>query len=191
MTMSTDTATPEFAWDAYDFEVVIPTIAEEVLTLESVPDEVPVTVEREGTLNEARNRGVRNADSEVVMIMDDDIAFPPELLRDLAEHAAPNTLIGLADWDYGWIAGRVMIFYRDMWEDVGGFDETLRSHMGDTEFALKALSNGYHLERLPRELFYHEDHERSITTRDHVWRLPYLCVKYPRYAPTLIRGMVL
>jgi len=173
-----------------DLTVVIPSAKDDVRTLDSIPDNVPVSVEREGTLNEARNRGVRNADTEVVAIMDDDISFPAGTLDELAGRASPGTLLGLADWDYGWIAGRVMVFHTSLWRDVGGFDERLRSHMADTEFAISTLRRGYELERIPREVFHHEPHARSIGTWDHVWRGLYLAGKHPRYAPRLARGLI-
>lgn len=172
-----------------DFTVVIPTIKEEVRTLDSIPEDIPISIERRGSLNEARNRGVLNAETEIVMIMDDDIAFPEGTLDDLSKQAAPDALLGIEDWDFDLIAGRVMVFYKDLWYDVGGFDEHLGSHMGDTEFALGAKRNGYRLKQLPQEVFDHEEHERSITTRDRLWRTAYLVLKYPRATPRILRGV--
>jgi len=173
-----------------ELTVVIPTIKDEVRTLDSIPDHVPVLIEREGSLNEARNRGVRNAETEIVAIMDDDIAFPEETLENLAEQASPDTLIGIEDWDFDLIAGRVMVFYKDLWYDVGGFDERLGSHMGDTEFALKVTKNGYSVEQLPRELFDHKEHKRSITRWDRVWRTIYIAAKHPTASLRLLRGVL-
>ena len=171
---------------AAEVSVVIPSIKEEVLTLESIPDGVPVSIEREGSLNEARNRGVGNVDTDIVAILDDDIAFSEELFYALVDEVDRKTLVGVADWEFGLVAGRVMIFHRDLWQELGGFDERLRSHNGDTEFSLRVHDAGYDLVRVPRDLFYHEEHERSITTWDRAWRLAYLCGKYPEYAPHLL-----
>lgn len=173
-----------------DINIVIPTIKDEVRTLDSIPDHVPVLIEREGSLNEARNRGVHRAETEIVAIMDDDIAFPEERLYDLAEQASPDILIGIEDWDFDLIAGRVMVFHKDLWRNVGGFDERLGSHMGDTEFALKARKNGHNVEQLPRELFDHEEHERSITRWDRVWRTIYVAAKHPTASLRLLRGVL-
>ena len=173
-----------------DVAVVIPSIKDEIRTLESVPEDVSVIVERTGTLNEARNRGVRNTESDIVVIMDDDIAFSEELFNSLVDHVDPGTLLGVEDWEFGLVAGRVMAFHRDLWEDVGGFDERLRSHNGDTEFSIKVHKAGYDVRTVPRSLFDHEEHERSITTWDRAWRLGYLCTKHPRYAPMLLSSTV-
>lgn len=171
-----------------ELDVVIPTIKDEVRTLESIPDHVRVLIERDGSLNEARNRGIRRAESEIVAIMDDDIAFPEGTLEKLAAQASDNTLLGMKDWDFDLVAGRVMIFHKSLWREVGGFDERLGSHMGDTEFALKAEKYGYEIEQLPRTMFDHEEHERSITTWDRVWRMIYLASKYQKSIPRLVWG---
>lgn len=174
-----------------DYEIVIPTIKDEILTLESIPEDVPVHVEREGSLNEARNRGISKVESPLVLLMDDDIAFERETLDMLVERSDPDTLLGIEDWDYGLVAGRVMVFHRSLWEDVGGFDERLGSHMADTDFSLKTKEAGYDIETLPRDTFYHEEHERSVTTWDRAWRLVYLCVKHPRNARLLLSETLL
>lgn len=166
--------------------VVIPSIKDDILTLESVPDDVPVSVEREGSLNEARNRGVQNVDTDIIAILDDDIAFSEGLFNAMVDSVNENVLLGVDDWEFGLVAGRVMIFHKSLWEDVGRFDERLQSHNGDTDFSLRAFDAGYSVETVPRELFYHEDHERSITTWDRAWRLAYLCGKHPKYAPYLL-----
>lgn len=173
-----------------DVAVVIPSIKDEILTLESVPEGVPVSVERKGTLNEARNRGVRKADADIIVILDDDIAFSEELFNSLVARVDRNTLIGVEDWEFGLVAGRVMAFHRELWEDIGGFNERLRSHNGDTDFSIKAHKAGYNVRTVPRSLFDHEEHERSITTWDRVWRMGYLCLKYPRYSPLLLSNTI-
>lgn len=173
-----------------DYTVVIPTIKEDIRTLESIPEEIPINIEREGTLNEARNRGVSNAETEIVVIMDDDIAFSKGTLNELATRVTPDTLIGIEDWDFDLIAGRVMVFYKDLWRNIGGFDERLGSHMGDTEFALRAKKEGYNIEQLPRQMFDHEEHARSISTWDRVWRTAYLAAKYPTSTTRLFRGVL-
>lgn len=171
-----------------DVEVVIPSIKDEILTLDSIPDSVPTHVVRDGTLNEARNQGVRQCDTDVVAIMDDDIAFTEALFRDLVDMAEENQLVGLADPEFGFVLGRVMIFHKSLFEAIGGFDERLRSHNGDTDFTLRAHRHGFEIVRVPENIVFHKEHERSITTFDRVWRLAYLCGKHPRYAPLLLSG---
>lgn len=174
-----------------DVSVVIPSIKEEVLTLESVPDEVETQVVRRGTLNEARNRGVQRAEHDRIMILDDDISFTNEFFWGLADRVEREILIGHPDWDYGLVAGRVMAFHRDDWRRLGGFDERLKSHMGDTEFALKFVHAGYEVEQVDSAEINHIPHERSVTTWNRVWRMVYLAVKYPQSARRLITRTIL
>lgn len=159
--------------------VVIPSRKETVRTLESIPDGVPCEVVRDGTINEARNAGVAALDVDVVAVMDDDIAFPESTFRALVDRVRPDTLVGMEDWNYGWVAGRVMAFPRDLWADLGGFDEDLENHMGDTEFSMRALANGYRIETVDRDLFDHEDHDRSVDWRDHYRGFRHLLPRYP------------
>jgi GT2 family glycosyltransferase len=174
-----------------NLSVVIPTINEEVLTLDSTPNGVDVNVVREGTLNEARNQGVRQATHDKIVIMDDDISFDEYFLHFLEDAIDRDRLVGLEDWDLGLVAGRVMAFYRETWKEIGGFDERLQSHMGDTDFALNFTENKREIYALPRDIVYHEPHERSITTWDRTWRLGYLCMKWPKSVPRLLRGIAL
>lgn len=172
--------------------VVIPTIKYRVRTVESIPEGVEFSVygDQAGTLSEARNMGVRLADAETVVIMDDDIAFSEALFWDVVERVDGETLVGMRDWDFDLVAGRVMAFRKSLWEAVGGFDERLGSHMADSDFAIKAAKAGYSIEQIPQDAIDHEDHERTITTTDRAWRLAYLCAKHPTWAPRLVGAMV-
>lgn len=173
-----------------DITVVIPTTRDQIETTESVPDAVPVRIERDGSLNEARNHGVRGAETPYVIIMDDDLSFPAAMFDRLCDAVGPRTVVGLEDWDFGLLAGRVMAFHTLVWQDVGGFDERLGSHMGDTAFALKVRRAGYELETLPREIVYHHPHDRDVSTWDRLWRLAYLSLRHPTAAPGLVSGVV-
>lgn len=176
-----------------DVSVVIPTISETVLTRNSVPADVPTIVVREGTLNEARNIGVDRADTNRVILLDDDIRFTEEFFWEVVDDIDPAVLVGMEDWNYGLVAGRLMGFRKSTWESVDGFDERLRSHMGDTDFAIKCHKQGYDIRRVPQEAIDHEGPPGALerTGRwDHAWRGLYLAVKHPRYAPRLFSGMV-
>lgn len=170
--------------------VVVPSVKEDVLTVDSIPDGVDHEVVRDGTINEARNAGVRNTDADVVAVMDDDIAFPEETFEALVDRVDPDTLVAMEDWNYGWGAGRVMVFHRELWEDVGGFEEDLGNHMGDTEFSLKALEHGYSLETVDRGHFYHQPHDRDVDWRDHCRGFGHLLARYPHRSPRIAVGLL-
>lgn len=174
-------------------EVVIPTRKErdeDIVTLESVPDTVPVHIQRENKVTRARNLGAAKVDSEYLMFLDDDIRFSEALFRELATETAPEEVVGIRDWDFGLIVTRLTVLHTAAWDHIGGFDEFLGSHMEDTDFAIRAEKAGYDVVTLPQEVIDHIPHERSVTIWDRGWRLAYLCTKHPTYAPQLIRGIL-
>lgn len=177
-----------------DVTVVIPTLKEscdEIPTIEAVPDDVPVNVQRESPISRARNRGVERADTDYVIQLDDDIRFDRELWDELLATIDRHRMIGMADWDYGLIVTRMIGFHRDVWKKIGGFDERLGSHMEDTDFAIKAEKYGCELVPIEQDRIKHVPHENRIETVDRAWRLGYLCLKHPRYAGRLVRGTLL
>jgi GT2 family glycosyltransferase len=176
-----------------DIGVVVPTVSDDVLTLDSIPSSVSHRVERTGTLNEARNRGVANTEREVVAILDDDITFSEATFWHLAQVAAEGYLVGMADWDFGLVAGRFMFFPKELWRDVGGFDERLRSHMGDTDFAIRAERAGWPIHDVPQVAVDHDGPPGAldrVSTFDRLWRVGYLTTKYPSELPRIATGMV-
>lgn len=174
--------------------VVIPTLKEspdEIPTLNSVPKDVPVNIQQESPIAVARNRGVERADTEYIIQLDDDVHFSQDLWNEILETVDRETVVGMKDWDFDLIVTRLIAFHRDAWVEVGGFDERLGSHMEDTDFAIKLKKAGYNLFRIAQDRVEHIPHENRVDTVDRVWRLGYLCLKHPRYAPLLVRGTVL
>ncbi len=77
---------------------VIPTNREKVYTMDSILDDCPVFIEREGNLNQARNKGIRKAMTEIVIVCDDDIKFSKDFLNLVLSKNGRKTLIGLEDY---------------------------------------------------------------------------------------------
>lgn len=167
-----------------DFEnvsVVIPTIREEMTTADTVPPGAEVVVRRDDGLNTARNEGVRTASNDWIVIADDDIEFPTEVVSNTIDRMDRLTLAGLADFPpLRWIIGRLMIFHRDLWERVGGFDES-RRHGGDTDFAIRVEKLGGTVLRLDRDSVPHHDEDTglSMSLRGHVEWMGYLLRRHP------------
>jgi hypothetical protein len=163
-----------------DVTVVIPTNREDNYTLRSLPDGVDAVVATDDGLNVARNRGIERADTEWVVLADDDLSFPARLTATLVDAVHPGHLVGLEDyWPMEYLLGRYLLFHRSLWRAVGGFDES-RRHGGDTDFCLRARKAGASLVRLPRHLVPHHDAASDKPFGEHVEWLYYLARRHPR-----------
>lgn len=165
-----------------DISVVIPTARDKIITTDTVPPETEVVVRRDEGLNVARNAGVKAADNDWIVIADDDIDFPTETVTETIAEIDEQTLAGLADFPpLRWIIGRLMIFHRDLWREVGGFDES-RHHGGDTDFAIRVERHGGRVVQLSREAVphYDEDTGEGMDTLGHLEWMWYLTRRHPR-----------
>lgn len=169
-----------------DVSVVVPTIRENITTLDTIPTEADIQVRRDEGLNIARNAGVYSATNDWIVIADDDIEFPVETVIETIERIDERTLAGLADFDpLRWVIGRLMIFHRDLWRCVGGFDES-RHHGGDTDFAIRVEKSGGTVVQLDRDAVPHHDVDtgHSMPTGEHAEWLTYLTRRHPlRFGP--------
>jgi GT2 family glycosyltransferase len=170
--------------------VVIPTARDHIHTTDTLPSGVEVIVRRDEGLNVARNAGVRAAENDWIVIADDDIDFPTETVVKAVERMDTMTLSGLADFPpLRWIIGRLMIFHRDLWETVGGFDED-RHHGGDTDFAIRVEKAGGDVIQLDREAVPHYDEEtgEGMNELEHLEWIAYLVRRHPKtFSPVAAR----
>lgn len=170
--------------------IIIPTAREKIFTTETVPSEAEIIVRRDKGLNVARNGGVETASNPWIVIADDDIDFPTETVAETIAEMDDRTLAGLADFPpLHWIIGRLMIFHRDLWRLVGGFDES-RHHGGDTDFAIRVEKSGGNVVQLDREAVphYDEDTGEGMDTIGHLEWMLYLTRRHPRqFGPVAVR----
>jgi GT2 family glycosyltransferase len=167
--------------DFTNVSVIIPTVRDSITTPDTVPSEAEIVIRRDDGLNTARNMGVRAASNDWIVIADDDINFPTETVDEAIQRMDHMTLAGLADFKpLRWIIGRLMIFHRELWEQVGGFDES-RHHGGDTDFAIRIETSGGKILRLDREAVPHfdEDTGLSMATVNHFEWMFYLVRRHP------------
>lgn len=173
--------------------VVIPTVRDKIVTTDTVPPKAEVVIRRDDGLNIARNAGVATAENEWIVIADDDIDFPTEIVAEAILEMDKYTLAGLADFPpLRWIIGRLMIFHRDLWREVGGFDES-RHHGGDTDFAIQVERHNGQVVRLDREAVPHYDEDTGVemSTISHFEWMFYLTRRHPRqFGPIAARLIV-
>ena len=162
--------------------VVVPTNREHIHTTETISENAEVVVRRDDGLNVARNEGVKAAENDWIVIADDDIDFPNETVEETISRMDEMTLAGLADFPpLRWVIGRLMIFHRDLWQTVGGFDES-RHHGGDTDFAIRVEKLGGQVIQLDREVVPHYDVDtgEGMNELEHMEWIAYLIRRHPR-----------
>ncbi|WP_081641512.1 glycosyltransferase family 2 protein [Halarchaeum acidiphilum] len=171
-----------------DISIVIPTNRPDNYTSESAPEYADIVVRTDDGLNVARNRGVKEADNDWIVLVDDDITFPTRLTAILVDSMHERHLVGIEDfWPMRWVLGRYMIFHRSLWQAAGGFDES-RPHGGDTDFAIRCEDVGARVLRLPRKIVPHHDETSNFTTAAHAEWLWYLTKNHPlTVAPIAIK----
>ena len=155
--------------------IIVPTIRESSPTLDQLDEfslpNVEVIEQRDPrSLNHARNEGVREATSDNIIVLDDDLTFTESWLRkritdarrsrrDHVVHGARGTgILDEVDWTdtkFRPILGRVMVFDRAAWRDADGFPDGLH-HGGDTVFALRAARAGWTVQPLPHDFDHHD-----------------------------------
>lgn len=161
--------------------IVVPTVDREIITTETIPPGPEIIVRRDEGLNVARNAGVEAAENDWIVIADDDIDFPTETVAMTVSRIDDRTLAGLADFPpLRWVIGRLMIFHRNLWRLVGGFDES-RAHGGDTDFAIRVEKAGGDVVRLDREEVPHYDEDTGIRMNsvEHLEWIAYLTRRHP------------
>jgi GT2 family glycosyltransferase len=165
-----------------DVSFVIPTNRDAVYTTKSIPSIYSVFVEREGNLDEARNRGIRKANTEIIIVCDDDIEFNKTFLDSVLSKMETRTLIGLEDfYPMRWCIGRFLCFWKKDWETIGGFDENRSIYGGDdTDFCIRMENAGVKIVRIPRESVKHFHQEKVRPPLDELNSLWYLFRRHPK-----------
>lgn len=142
-----------------DITFVIPT-KDEAKTLESIPKECQVRIQREKTRGEARNCGIRSATTDYIILCDSDIKFNMLFLEYVMSLTSERTIVGLqAFFPSPLLLSRFMLFKKSIWDDVGSLEN--RQHGEETEWLIRVLEKGYKLIGVPRESVYHYPHEKS------------------------------
>lgn len=144
--------------------VVIPSIRSEVLTLrslEGLPAEI--IIERSGPNNDvARNLGVKKSKNSIVVIMDDDIAFPQSWFI----YYVRKVRKGVAFWND---PPMTLFVTKEDFIAAGGFDESIKGGGGEYELRLALESIGVKVLRPNTQNVYHLGRISTVPERN----LPY------------------
>jgi glycosyltransferase involved in cell wall biosynthesis len=143
-----------------------------------------VLVEQENAgLSAARNAGIRVSTGQFILPLDSDDMIHPTY----AEKAVPlfTTGVGIVrayqqnfgDDDRAYKLRDVKtvndilqrnaicccsVFRRDLWEKVGGYDESMKNGYEDWEFWIRILAKRKQVRTIPEVLFYYRKHGRSM-----------------------------
>lgn len=189
-----------------DVSVVISAKSREhVLSTESLPDDVEdVVVATEPGPSHARNAGIRRAEHDVLVLLDDDLRFETSWFEQFAGKVADHPervyaargdgLLTTVEWPDGFDPGmtRVMGFHRRAWQDVGGFKQPDYiaedpDYGSDTDFLMSAYERGYVVDAIDHE-WHHEDEVDEYTTLQNARWLYWLLTRHPRLvAPKILQ----
>jgi len=126
-------------------------------------------------LSVARNKLADDAETELLVFMDDDLRVPTLLWGWIANFSIeandrPETLeeriIFMAEGGNHPIS-RIMIMTKKAFHDIGGFDESIEYNGEDYDFYLRALKLGYFVQIIPATLFHHFPHKKGNLWRYH------------------------
>lgn len=171
-----------------DITFVIPTNHKYIKTLESIPKESQVRIQREVTRGEARNAGVASATTEWIAFVDDDIEFTETFLKYVLSLANERTLIGLqAYYPSPLLLSRFLFFKKDIWTNIGGLLHV--QHGEESEWEIRALENDYKLIGVPRESIIHIEHPVSKDKKEYM-NLFWLIKLHPTFPIRIIKTIL-
>lgn len=164
---------------------IISTNRKQNKTILSIPNESEIIISRDIPLGKARTVGIHISQREWIAIVDDDITFDFVFLNFVDKLKSKDTIIGLeAYYPSPFCIGRFLLFHRDIFNDVGGFEE--KSHGDETEWIYRAVKKGYKIIRIPRESVIHHPHTK-IKPKSEIPNLLWLIRKHPDFILYILR----
>lgn len=103
----------------------------------------------------ARNKGIKVASGEFIVIMDDDCIPKKNWLKNLLEPFKKNKNVGITS-SYSYYGGTSTAYRTELMKKINGFDERFRTnYREDTDTVFKILDLGYSVETVDNALFDH------------------------------------
>lgn len=143
-------------------EIIIVDNASPDNTLEKIKDfnVKIIKMESNESLAKAWNAGLAEATGDVLAVLNNDVKLMPDGISRLAQmawevgisgasgcHVNPDSLFFVAHVDdpgSDYVAGHAMFFRRDVFEEVGGFDEHMKpAYCEDSDWCFRARSKGF------------------------------------------------
>jgi len=172
-----------------DISIIIPTIREKVITLESLKHikniEVIIVKDKWKNASKARNIGAKISNGEILIFMDDDIAFNQDFFI--------NALKKVHDKKVLWLDPPFICFItRKDFMETNGFDERIKPTMAETvEFKKLLLKKGIKVVELDANNIIHYG---GKLTKEKYWlnqkNLIYVALKYERNLKRFIKMFI-
>lgn len=145
------------------YSVLIVSERQDIKTLKSLPSGVEVVVSRLKGISKARNDVARRGHGDLLVFLDDDIAFSEDFLNDLVNFVGStrNVFVALGDSPSECVS-RVLVVKKKDFFDIGGFDENIRVSGEDWDFGVRAQNKGYVKVLFPRNSVQHYEHRRNL-----------------------------
>jgi len=128
----------------------------------------------------ARNKGISKAKGEWVLPLDvDDHLEPNYLERTVGKgdivttsyrtqtdvHRCPASVILLENLRKGNQVIACSLFKKKIWEEIGGYDESMKDGYEDWDFWVRCLVAGYDIEVIDEPLYFYRQHEDSMVNQ--------------------------
>lgn len=145
---------------------------------------VKVIDKENGGLSSARNAGIKEATTEWILTLDSDDKIHPTFVEKCLQKAEETgcDIVGTWQQEFGdrngmyrfidnptfemfMASNRInccSLYRKKMWEDVGGYDEEMKSGYEDWYFNLKSAKRGNVIRIVPEPLFFYRKHGRSM-----------------------------
>lgn len=154
----------------------------------SVALKYPITLvnqENKG-LSAARNAGIRQAKGEHIICLDADDKLEPNYVEECLKKMKDDTgfvRTGLRHFgdensvlppsQYANLEGFLVnnqayppsMFKKTIWEEIGGFDEQMKSGYEDWDYFLRIVAKGYKVETINEPLFLYRKHGKSMVDK--------------------------
>jgi len=141
---------------------------------------------KNGGLPNARNTGIREANSEWILTLDSDDIIAPDFVEKCLKKAEQTgaAIIGTGQKEFGDSANEHIfnerpefkdflmanqinccsLFKKQVWKTVGGYDERMNLGYEDWDFWLRATRAGYTVATVPELLFFYRKHGNSMVS---------------------------
>lgn len=156
-----------------------------------------IVVENKTDLPSARNEGIRMAKGEYIMPLDVDDELREDYLEKTVDkgdivttahfgcgrrHEIPTSEVNIIDMKRGNVVIACSLFKKKVWEDVGGYDESLKDGYEDWDFWLSAMLKGYKIEVVNEPLYHYKKRRDSmVNTMNRKKAEEYIINKHKEY----------